>query len=100
MIDSDVREIRVGSTDADVWVRITDKTGADLTAVTPQLRHTPPGSSTPGDWFDPAPIEHPTPAVIRCRFEFTPVLADVGWWDIDAKIDGEVIAAGGFRVVP
>ena len=98
MIDTDTRTIRVGSTAADVWVRITDKDGADLTAISPQLRYAKPGAAA-GGWFDPAPIEHPTPDVIRARFEVTPTAPEVGWWEIDALIDGEIVAAGGFRVV-
>ena len=96
MIDTDTRTIRVGSTDADVWVRITDKDGADLSALSPQLRYAVPGQA-PGAWFDPTPIEHPSAPVIRCRVEITPTV--VGWWEIDALIDGEIVAAGGFRVV-
>ena len=98
MIDSDTRTVRVGSTDADVWVRITDKDGADLSALTPQLRYTVPGG-TPVAWFAPAPVLHPSVDVIRARFEVTPTAEQVGWWEIDALIDGEIVAAGGFAVV-
>jgi hypothetical protein len=99
MIDSDVRTIRVGSTDADIWVRITDKDGADISALTPQLRTISPAGVV-ADWFDPAPIEHPTADTIRARFELTPAVDDVGSWGIDALIDGEIVAVGGFLVVP
>ena len=98
MIDTDVREIRVGSIGADVWVRITDKEGADLTGIAVELRLTDPAGVV-GDWFAPSPLTIDG-SVARARFTHDATLDGVGWWSIDALIDGEIIAAGQFVVVP
>jgi hypothetical protein len=99
MIDSDVRSIRVGSTDADVWFTITDKAGADVTALEPEVRTVSPAGVV-SDWSTPVPVQRPTTDVIRSRIEVTPAAEDVGWWEIEARLDGEVLALGGYHVVP
>jgi hypothetical protein len=103
MIESQVREIRVGSVDVYVWGRITEKNGEDVSAVTPEVRTVSPDGLV-GDWVAADSVQHPTPDVIRVGMQVTPLTADVGWWEYEAKVvdapETEIVAMGGFLVVP
>jgi hypothetical protein len=100
MIEPNTRTLRVGST-AYVWARLTEKTGADVSALTPDLRTVSPAGVISA-WAAANPVEHPSLDVIRAGLLH--VAAEVGWWDLEARLvdnpETEIVSLGGFRVVP
>lgn len=100
MIEDDVRRIRVGATGY-VWARITERTGADVTGITPDLRTVSPAGVTSA-WAAAASAEHPSSSVIRVGLLHTGT--EVGWWRLEARLtdnpEVEILALGGFAVVP
>ena len=96
-----LRTIRVGSTGVYVWGRITESTGEDVSALTPQLRTVSPAGVV-STWAVPVLTEHPSVNVIRCAIQHT--AAEVGWWRFEAKVtdnpEVEVLLLGGFEVIP
>lgn len=100
MIESDTRTLRVGDT-AYVWARITERTGADVSTLTPDLRTVSPAGVV-SSWAAANPTEHPSLAVIRVGLLHT--AAEVGDWQLEARLidspETEVLDLGWFRVVP
>lgn len=99
MIIPAIRTIRIGSTGY-VWARITEVTGADVSAITPDLRTISPAGVV-SEWEPAVPTEHPSADVIRAGLLHTG--AEVGWWQLQARItdnpEVEILAVGGFRVI-
>ena len=62
-----LRTIRVGSTGVYVWGRITESTGEDVSALTPQLRTVSPAGVV-STWAAPVLTEHPSVSVIPVSY--------------------------------
>ena len=96
-----LRTIRVGSTGVYVWGNITENTGEDVTALSPQVRTESPAGVV-STWAAPAVTEHPTPGRIRVAIQHT--ATEPGWWRLEAKVSDnpevEVLLLGGFEVIP
>jgi hypothetical protein len=97
MITDDPRTLVVGAT-GEVWARITDLFGADLTAVSVQLRTVAP-DGTLGTWGAPAAVDTSQAAagVIRAAISHAAVVT--GWWELQAKVGTDIVKAGPFLVV-
>ena len=96
-----LRTIRVGSTGVYVWGNITENTGEDVSALTPQLRTESP-SGVVSTWAAPAVTQHPSTSRIRVAIQHDAV--EPGWWRLEAKVtdnpESEVLLLGGFEVIP
>lgn len=82
MITPEERTLELGSTDY-VWVRCTEKTGADVSGTDVALRLVSP-LGVPGAWATPDDMDRSTDGVIRAAILFTPDLA--GLWKVQVKL--------------
>lgn len=97
MIGDDPRTLVVGATGL-VWARITEKTGADLSAETVQLRKVAP-DGTPTAWAAPAATDITQAATGLYRAAVEHVASVVGLWELQAKVGTEILRVGPFQVV-
>lgn len=93
------RTLHVGSTD-DVWARITERTGADVSTVPIQLRVIDPDGVV-GSWAAPNAENRPTPDVIRASVRHTASVA--GRHAVQAKLTPTgrtvILTVGTFNVI-
>lgn len=97
MIGDDPRTLVVGATGL-VWARITEKTGADLSAATVQLRTVSP-SGTLSAWAAPAATDVTQAATGLYRAAAEHIASVVGLWELQAKVGTEILKVGPFQVV-
>jgi hypothetical protein len=97
MITDDPRTLVVGAI-GEVWGRITDLLGTDLTGVTVQLRTVAP-DGTLSSWAAPADTDTTQAAagIVRAALEHTAAVA--GTWELQAKVGTEIVKCGPFLVV-
>lgn len=101
MIGDKTRTLEVGTT-GQVWTRITDRLGQNMTAVVVELRATSP-AGVAGEWVAPNETAGtPETGVVRAAYEHVATLAGVGWWKLEVKLTNgslvEVLTAGVFQV--
>lgn len=99
MITSEVRTLEVGTT-GQVWGRITDRLGQDMSGLTLQLATVSP-AGVQSAWAAPAATDSATLGVLRAAVVH--VAAEVGTWRLLAKLTNgslvEVMNLGAFYVV-
>lgn len=99
MITTDVRTLEVGTT-GEVWGRITDRYGQDMSGLTLELATKSP-AGVQSAWAAPAVLDAATPGVLRGAIVHT--AAVVGTWRLLGKLTNgalvEVMDLGAFFVV-
>lgn len=99
MITSDVRTLEVGTT-GQVWGRLTDRLGQDMSGLTLQLATLSP-AGVQSAWAAPAVTDAGTPGVLRAAIVH--VAVEPGTWRLLGKLTNgglvEVMDLGAFFVV-
>jgi hypothetical protein len=99
MITTDVRTLEVGTT-GQVWGRITDREGQDMSGLTLELAKLSP-AGVQSAWAAPAAIDAATAGVLRGALVHT--AAETGTWRLKGKLTNgalvEVMDLGAFFVV-
>lgn len=99
MITSEVRTLEVGTT-GEVWGRITDRAGQDMSGLMLQLATVSPAGVVSA-YGAPAEVDTATVGVLRAALVH--VAAEVGTWRLLAKLTNgslvEVMNLGAFYVV-